>query len=79
MPKIVDRHIQTPGPCTLRKYGLTERDWLLILDQQGSKCGACGRVPRTGRLVIDHEHVRRWAKLKTEDRKRYVRGAICWT
>jgi len=36
-------------------------------------------VPKTRRLVIDHEHVRSWKSMKPEDRKQYVRGLLCWS
>lgn len=63
----------------MRKYGLTELGWLIILDRQDGKCGACGRVPKTLRLVTDHEHVRGWKKMKGPERAKYVRGLLCWT
>lgn len=71
--------VQTPTKATLRKYGLSEDEWRSILDRQGGGCGACGKVPRTLRLVIDHQHVRGWAKMPGDSRKAYVRGLLCWT
>lgn len=29
------------------------------------------------RLNIDHEHLRGWAKLPDDERKKYVRGLLC--
>jgi hypothetical protein len=71
--------ITTPSPATLRKYGLSEADWRAIAKRQGHKCGACGRVPTTNRLNIDHEHRRGWKAMDPADRKRHVRGLLCWT
>lgn len=70
--------IQLPTKSTLRKYGLTEADWLAMYHQQDGRCAVCGQVPNTGRLVIDHEHVTRWRARKPEQRKKHVRGLLCW-
>lgn len=70
--------IVVPTPATLRKYGLSVEDWQDILRSQGGACGACGKVPRTKRFNIDHEHVRGFKAMKPQDRKRFVRGLLCW-
>lgn len=41
-------------------------------------CFVCGKMPKTGRLCIDHEHVKGWKKMPPEERKLYVRGLLCW-
>lgn len=71
--------IDVPTPATLKKYGLTVEDWQALLDAQGGVCGACGREPKTHRLVIDHDHVRGWKDMPAERRKLFVRGLLCWT
>lgn len=68
--------VAVPTRTTLRKYGLTEETWRAILDRQGGTCGACGRIPRSGRLNVDHEHVRGWPKMPPEQRVQYVRGLL---
>lgn len=70
--------IQVPRQETLVKYGLTEADWMAILTRQGGHCGACHKVPTSKRMNIDHEHIRGWAKMKTADRKPFVRGLLCY-
>lgn len=67
-----------PKPETLKKYGLTEAEWLAILESQGGVCAICSKLPPSGRLVVDHEHVVRWKHLKPEARKLYIRGVLCW-
>jgi hypothetical protein len=67
-----------PSPATLKKYGLSLTDWQAIADTQGGVCAICRRLPTSGRLVIDHEHVPKWKKMPPEQRKTYVRGLICW-
>jgi hypothetical protein len=67
-----------PKPATLRKYGLTAREWRAILKEQGGGCAVCRKVPKSGRLCVDHEHVPGWKRMKPEQRKKYVRGILCF-
>lgn len=66
-----------PTLATLRKYGLTETDFLMMLAYQGGVCAVCGNKPN-GRFNIDHEHVRNWKQKPAEVRRRFVRGLVCW-
>ena len=70
--------VKEPSPETLRKYGLSAEQWREILEAQGGVCAICEQEPRTGRLVIDHEHITRWKKLPAERRRATVRGLLCW-
>lgn len=70
--------LSTPSVSTLKKYGLDEADWRRLADAQGSVCFVCKKEPSTGRLCIDHEHVKGWKKMPPEQRKLYVRGLLCW-
>lgn len=70
--------IQTPSKATLSKYGLSEPEWLVIAEKQKGACYICEKEPSTGRLCIDHEHVKGWKKMPPEKRKLYVRGLLCW-
>lgn len=70
--------VKPPLPATLRKYGLSLDDWEEILERQGRTCAICEKEPKTGRLVIDHEHVPRWKHMPPEKRRLFVRGAVCW-
>ena len=71
-------NIAQPTPATLKKYGLSLEDWTALGAAQNWTC-PCGRVPGTGRFNIDHEHFRGWKDLKPTERRRYVRGLVCWT
>lgn len=70
--------ISPPSAATLAKYGLSEGDWRTIGERQGWACAVCRKVPTTGRLCIDHEHVKGWKKLPPEKRAVYVRGLLCF-
>jgi hypothetical protein len=67
--------MKTPSQATLRKYGLSKDEWLEIWYSQNEMCPICSRSYAP--LVIDHEHVRNWKKMKPEKRKLYVRGLPC--
>jgi hypothetical protein len=70
--------VLTPTPSTLARYGLTEQEWRAILDRQGGVCYVCEQEPKKGRLCIDHEHAKGWKKMPPDQRKRFVRGLLCW-
>lgn len=70
--------VRVPQAGTLRRYGLTAEDWLEILARQGGVCAVCRDVPRNGRLCTDHDHVKGWKNLPPEERKRHVRGLLCF-
>lgn len=67
--------IKPPTAATLKKYGLTEREWLGLLKAQGWVCAICQR--RVVTWNTDHEHVAGWKVMPPEERKRYVRGVLC--
>lgn len=70
--------VRVPAKNTLKKYGLTEEEWVEILKSQGGVCAICKQEPKTGRMVTDHFHVKNWKKMPPEVRKCYVRGICCW-
>ncbi len=69
---------RVPTRATLRKYGLTLGAWCEILSRQHGGCGVCGKVPPSGTLHIEHEHVRGFWKLPFDQRAHSVRGLACW-
>lgn len=71
--------VNIPTAQTLKKYGLSASEWQQFLDAQDGACAICRKVPGSGRLCIDHEHVRGWKKMPPEQRRTYVRGLLCWT
>lgn len=67
-----------PSKATLKKYGLDDQGWDDIAQRQGYACGVCKQLTKTGRLCIDHEHVKNWKKMPPEQRVLFVRGLLCW-
>lgn len=66
-----------PTKQTLNRYGLTEEEWYELYFKYGGACHICKKVPN-GRLCVDHEHIRGWKKMPSSERKRYVRGLLCY-
>lgn len=77
MVDVLDQ-VRVPSEVTLKKYGLSKTEWLDMAREQGGACFVCEKVPTTGRLVIDHEHQKGWKKMPPEQRKKAVRGILCW-
>lgn len=67
-----------PRQSTLNIYGLTEYEWLHLLNAQGWVCGCCGKGRGGAPWNTDHHHVKGWKKLPKEEKKKYVRGILCW-
>ncbi len=70
--------IKVPSKTTLKKYGITEAEWLEMLASQGNVCQICKKEPTTGRFVVDHFHAKGWKKKPPEIRRLYIRGICCW-
>lgn len=81
-----------PRLSTLRKYGLTEADWLKLCEDCNYTCVVCGKPFEDRPLVVDHEHVKGFKAHKKKKgkkgqtmsvrvmgpdvRRQYVRGVI---
>ena len=72
----MNEEIKLPTQVTLKKYGLTEDEWLAMYHNQDGKC-PCGK-PLGSRICIDHFHIKGWKKMLPEERKKYVRGLTDW-
>jgi len=70
--------ILQPTDTTLKRHGLTPELWLVMIEAQGWVCGACGTVPPSKRLNIDHEHVRGYWDMSAERKRKYHRGLVCY-
>jgi hypothetical protein len=67
-----------PSKKTLDKYGLSEEEWVAILEKQNFKCPICEKEPSSGIFRTDHYHVPKWKSMPSEQRKKYVRGLLCY-
>ncbi len=67
-----------PKQITLDKYGMTLQDYERRKKKQKKLCPVCEKIPKDERFRIDHDHVSGWAKLPPEERKKHVRGLLCF-
>lgn len=65
-----------PSDKTLARYGLTAKEWRAMFRGQKNACAVCKK--KGNWFAIDHEHVRGWKKMTPSDRRRYVRGILCY-
>lgn len=64
--KSIQKSNERPGRHIISRYGITEEQYLGMVDKQGGVCAICGKPCSIGRLSIDHCHI-------TEK----VRGLLC--
>ncbi len=68
-----------PSALTLKRYGLSVLDWYMLAQGQKWVCAICGKLPPSGRLVIDHYHEKGWKKKTPGERVKAVRGLLCFS
>lgn len=57
----------TPRDTYLRRtYGITEAEYLAVLEHQGGRCAICCKPPGNVNLAVDHDH-----------RTGVIRGLLC--
>lgn len=67
-----------PSRATLRKYGITARDWTELYLAQRGRCPICRRMfSDKVRPVVDHLHVIRYKRRSPEEKRMYIRGLLC--
>jgi hypothetical protein len=64
---------QIKNKYLLQTYGITLEEWR---DLSWDGCHIC-RI-RSGRMCVDHIHVAGFKKMEPEEKKKYVRGALCF-
>lgn len=75
---IIVQGIQIPSDATLKKYGLGTLAYSQLIARQNGLCPICGKKPTTGKMVVDHYHVKGYKKLPPEEKRKYIRGLTCW-
>jgi len=63
----------------MQTYGLSLDEWEEIFEKQEGTCWICRTIPKSGILCVDHLHLRGYKKLDLEDKKKYVRGLLCFS
>lgn len=66
-----------PRPATLKKYGLTEQEWIALYESQGGICPICEK-PLDTRVCVDHYHAKGYKKMSPEKKRFYIRGLVHW-
>lgn len=59
-------------------YGITLDDWSRLLQEQNGVCAVCKTLPGKGILCVDHIHVKGFKFMITEEKKKHVRGLVCF-
>jgi hypothetical protein len=67
--------MKTPSTATLKKYGLNAAQWNALPHQA---CAICDRPFIKLKGFIDHEHVKGFSKMPAAEKRRYVRGVLCY-
>jgi len=59
-------------------YGITTEEYEALLISQKGVCDICKTLPPSGRLCVDHIHIKGFKKMTPVERKKYVRGLLCF-
>ena len=60
-------------------YGITIEEKNQKLKFQNNKCDICEREFKKGsRINIDHIHVKGFKKMKSEEKRKYIRALLCF-
>jgi len=62
----------------IQTYGITTDDYDRMYEEQGEKCYICKHAPTTIRFSVDHRHVKGYKKLSSEEKRKEVRGLLCF-
>lgn len=60
-------------------YGITLKDWTKLFNQQEGVCAICKAMPKNQILCVDHLHAKGYKKMESKEKKKYVRGLLCFT
>lgn len=70
--------LKAKGQRLYKTYGITLDDWSRIHTEQGGVCAVCKGLPGKGILCVDHIHVKGFKLMSPEEKKKYVRGLVCF-
>ena len=69
--------LKEPSKQTLKKYGLSLKEWHDMADSQNQVCYICNKLPKSQILCVDHVHVKKFKQLPAKKKKKWVRGLLC--
>lgn len=73
---VLDKKEKAKHQRLLKTYGITLEEYKEKLDSQGGVCYICKKV--YPRMNVDHMHIKGFKKLSLEEKKKYVRGILCF-
>lgn len=69
---------RTASKATLKKYGLSQEEWQALYYKFDGCCWICGRSLEGKLACVDHEHVKGFKKMSPEEKKKHLRGILCY-
>lgn len=77
--KVPAKEVRRPNEKRIKAiYGLSVLEWEEKLKKQKGVCGICKKIPPSGTLCVDHIHIKGYKTLPQSERKKYVRGLLCF-
>lgn len=61
-----------------KKYGITFVEWHKLYYNQSATCAICKILPKNKILCVDHIHIRGFKKMSPEEKRKYIRGLVCF-
>jgi len=77
IPEVREQRNKHAREYRLAQFGLTVKDFDMMMEDQGGVCAICERPPTGRALNVDHEHQRQEKKRSPESRRVRVRGLLC--
>ena len=76
------KRLRTADKRREKIYGITPQEWAIILLYQNGKCAICKEAltkdGKLKRICVDHIHAPKFKKMSQEDKRKYVRGGLCF-
>jgi hypothetical protein len=77
MTKIKDKS-KEKDKRLMKTYGISYLEWVNMYEEQLGVCWICKTLPPSGRLSVDHIHVKGFKSMVPEEKKKHVRGLLCF-
>lgn len=60
-------------------YGITLKEWTSMFNKQQGVCAICKTMPNNKILCVDHIHIKGFKKMIAKEKRKYVRGLLCFS